>query len=97
MHTSTFPLMAASCSGVKFQLSLALGSLPLARRMVTTSVWPNEQALWRGIRPPRVREREGRGGGGGGGGGGKIYIIEREREDIALINYAHTSELERNV
>ena len=90
MHTSTFPLMAASCSGVKFQLSLALGSLPLARRMVTTSVWPNEQALWRGIRPPRVREREGR-------GGGKIYIIEREREDIALINYAHTSELERNV
>lgn len=54
--------MAASWRGVKFQLSLALGSLPWDRRIVTTSVCPKEQALWRGISPPDG-ERENRGGG----------------------------------
>ena len=74
MQTSTLPLMAASCSGVKFQLSLALGSVPCFTRMDTTSVWPKEQALWRGISPP------GRKGGRGKREGGKERGGERGGE-----------------
>lgn len=59
IHTSNFPLMAASWRGVKLQLSLAFGLAPLLNRILTTSAWPNELALWRGIKPPKpaIRER----------------------------------------
>ena len=55
MQTSIFPFTAASCSGVKFQLSLALPSAPCFSNSFTTSAWPNEHALCKGIKPPEVK------------------------------------------
>ena len=78
MQTSTFPLMAASCSGVKFQLSLALESAPSFSRKTTTSAWPNEQALCRGIRPPVAKGGRGEGGREGGREGERSITTDFE-------------------
>lgn len=51
-QTSTFPLLAASASGLKFQLSNALTSEWWLRSSWTTSAWPKLAALCKGIKPP---------------------------------------------
>ena len=48
-------LIAASCKGVKFQLSLVFGLAPASNNNLTTSQCPKEQALCNGCRPPSSR------------------------------------------
>lgn len=48
-------LIAASCKGVKFQLSLVFGLAPASKSNLTTSQCPKEHALCNGCRPPSSR------------------------------------------